>query len=278
VLGWLWRRFLRPRALPILRAVWTRIPGRVKPWLTPAQPADIRPSAGTYEGRYIRSFLVVRLIIGFIGLVLPFALVLVDWLLFNGDPVPRGSESVYYYSGMREVFTVSLGTVAFFLLTYKITERNLDNTLSMIAGAAGLLIPLFPTHRPGALASQFPSTDLQKLFHNPDWTSYVHYSATGIFITGLGGVMILFGQREGKRDARDTLFSPHDWRRFHYNCVRLIAVAAVWIVVTSQLWHGSPRISMLLGEGLATAAFGASWFAKGFEIKYLLGGNDPPPK
>jgi hypothetical protein len=244
----------------------------------PAQPADIRPSAGSYEGRYIRSFLFIRLLIGLIGLSLPFVLWLVDWWVFSGHPHPRGSESVYYYSGMREVFTVSLGTVAFFLLTYKITERNLDNTLSMFAGAAGLLIPFFPTHRPDALAKRFPYTDLQKLFHNRDWTKYVHYSATTCFIVGLGGVIILFGQREGQRVKRHTYFTPTSWRRYHYWCARLIALAAAWIVVTNWLWKGSPRISMLLGEGLATAAFGASWLAKGSEIKYLLHGEDKKPR
>jgi hypothetical protein len=277
VLSLLWRKLLRPWALPILRAVWTRVPARLKPWLTPAQPADVRPSAGSFEGRYIRSFLFLRLIIGVIGLLLPFVLVGVDATLFHGAPWPRGSESVYYYSGMREVFTVSLGTVAFFLLTYKITERNLDNTLSMFAGFFGLLIPFFPTHEPSAVAKQFPPTDLQKLFHNHGWTAYVHYTATSLFIVGLGGVIILFGQREGERVARHTILTPTSWRRYHYWCARLIGLAAVWIVVTNWLWQGSPRISLLLGEGLATAAFGASWLAKGAEIKYLLHGQDKTP-
>ncbi len=278
MLGWIWRRLLRSWVGPIFRAVWRRIPEGLKPWLTPAPPAAIRPSAGSYEARYIRSFLVIRLIIGFLGLTLPFVLIFVDKLLFHGDHErwPRGSESVYYYSGMREVFTVSIGTIAFFLLTYKITERNLDNTLSVFAGAAGLLIPLFPTHRPGAAATQFPYTDLQKLFHDRGWTAYVHYSATSAFIAGLGGIIVLFGQREGIRVARKTHFTPTSWKRFHYTCAELIALAAAWIVVTNWVWHGGPRISMLLGEGLATAAFGASWLAKGSEIRYVLGKDESP--
>ncbi len=210
MLSWIWSRLMRRWALPILRFVWHHIPAWVKPWLKPAEPADIRPSAGTFEALYIRSFLVVRLAIGLIGLLLPLALILFDWWVFSGNPHPRGSESVYYYSGMREVFTVSIGTVAFFLFIYKIFERNLDNTLSMVAGLAGMLIPLFPTHRPAALAAQYPDTDLQKLYpgNNPDWTAYVHYSATAAFIIGLGGIIVLFGRREGKRPVRDTRFSP----------------------------------------------------------------------
>jgi len=287
LLGWLWRwlwKAASPVVRPILVFVWDRIPGGVKPWLTPAPrtPRD-RPDPTTPAGQYNRSFLVLRLIIGWIGITLPFALWLGDWWLFGGQPHPRGSESVYYYSGMRELFTVGIGTVAFFLLTYKIAERNLDNTLSMLAGGFGLLIPFFPTHEPGGYACQYPPkackypyTDLQNVFgnHHPGWTAYVHYPATALFIAGLGGVMLMFGQREGNRPQGNARFTPRDWRGFHYNCVRLIVLAAIWIVVTNWVWHGGPRISMLIGEGLATFAFGASWFAKGFELKYIVG-DDP---
>jgi hypothetical protein len=97
----------------------------LKPFLEPAPPTEERPKADEGAGRYIRSFLFLRLTIGFLGVTLPFTLVFFDWLAFSGDPVPRDSMSVYYYSGMREVFTVTLGTIAFFLFAYKITEKNL---------------------------------------------------------------------------------------------------------------------------------------------------------
>jgi hypothetical protein len=282
LLGWLWRwvgQLVWHVFGPFLRWVWRHLPQRLEPWLTPAQQTPRnRPAPHTRAGQYDRSFLTMRLIIGFIGVTLPFALWLVDWWLFSGHPHPRNSESVYYFSTVRELFTVGLGTVAFFLLTYKIAERNLDNTLSMFAGAFGLLIPFFPTHEPDGQLSKYPYTDLQKLFgkDHTGWTAWVHYPATGLFIAGLGGVMLMFGQREGDRPQGDARFSPTDWRGFHYNCVRLIVLAAIWIVVTNWFWDGHPRISMLLGEGLATAAFGASWFAKGFELKYIRG-EEPGP-
>jgi len=182
--------------------------------------------------------------------------------------------SVYYYSGMREVFTVTIGTMAFFLFTYRILEKNLDNTLSMIAGLAGMLIPLFPTGRPDALAEQFPLTDLQKLV-TPDWTKYVHYGASAVFIGALGFVALLFGRREGERDdRRATLFSPTFWRWYHYTCAGAVGAAAAWIIATS-FFIDAPYWSLLVGEAVASLAFGASWFAKGFEIQYLLGKPEP---
>jgi hypothetical protein len=298
LLGWLWRflgRLVWPVVGPLLRSWWVRRSPRVKRWLTPAPPAPpTRPAPNTRDGQYDRSFLIQRLIIGWIGISLPFALWLIDWWLFGGKPHPRGSESVYYYSGMRELFTVGLATVAFFLLTYKIAERNLDNTLSIVAGVAGLFIPFFPTAEPKGYrclpppdppivgshppACKFPYTDLQHVFsnHHPGWTAFVHYPATAVFIAGLGGVMLMFGLREGKRPQGSARYSPRDWRGFHFNCVRLIVLAAIWIVVTNWVWHGGPRISMLIGEGLATFAFGASWFAKGAELKYRRVDPGPP--
>src|SRR5205807_4376304 len=109
-----------------------------------------RPPADSGAGRYVRSFLFERLVIGSLGVVLPVALVFLDWSLFEGNPVPRDSLSAYYYSGMREWFVLTIGTTGFFLIAYKITEKNLDNTLSIFGGACALLIPIFPTGRTDA--------------------------------------------------------------------------------------------------------------------------------
>src|SRR3954462_14187791 len=162
----------------------------LKPIVMPAPVETERPAAGSLEGRYVRSFLFLRLMIGFLGFALPFPLVFLDKGLFDGGPFSRGPMSVYYYSNVREVFTVTLGTIAFFLFAYKITERNLDNTLSVVAGFAGMAIPLFPTSRPHDVAS-FPS--FASLF-GEQWSTRIHYGASAVFITALGCVCILFGR------------------------------------------------------------------------------------
>jgi hypothetical protein len=105
----------------------------------PLPPSARRPDSGA--GRYVRSFLFERLVIGGLGIALPLVLVFLDWGLFQDNPVPRDSLSAYYYSGMREWFVLTIGTTGFFLIAYKITENNLDNTLSILGGACALLIP-----------------------------------------------------------------------------------------------------------------------------------------
>lgn len=245
----------------------------LKPCFKPAPFPTERPKADEGAGKYIRSFLFLRLMIGFLGVTLPFTLVFFDWLAFSGDPVPRGSMSIYYYSGMREVFTVTLGTIAFFLFAYKITERNLDNTLSVVAGLAGMTIPLFPTGRPSH-TPPLPLTPLQNLI-GEDWTKYVHYGASAIFIGSLGGVCILFGRRERKRPDHGNRLPARFWQGYHFVCAGAIGASAIWIVATTWFWQG-PYWSLLLGEGVSAIAFGASWFVKGAEIKYLFGHDEPP--
>jgi len=253
----------------ILRSVYRFL----KPFFEPAPFPKGRPKADEGAGMYIRSFLFLRLMIGFLGVTLPFTLVFFDWLAFSGDPVPRGSMSIYYYSGMREVFTVTLGTIAFFLFAYKFTEKNLDNTLSIVAGLAGMTIPLFPTGRPRGVHPLPSLTPLQNLI-GEDWTKYIHYGASAIFIASLGGICVLFGRRERKRPEHGNVLPARFWQGWHFVCAGAIVVAAIWIVVTTWFVHG-PYWSLLVGEGVSAVAFGASWFVKGAEIRYLFGHDEP---
>jgi hypothetical protein len=241
---------------------------------------ELRPDPQSGEGRYVRSFLVMRLIIGLIGVLLPFALVFIDYGAFQGYPFPRGSESIYYYSGMREVFTVSIGTIGFFLFAYKLTERNLDNTLSFFAGLAAMLIPLFPTAPPALIQQGFTKptnpvppdlTPLQKAVTQPT-THSIHQFASGFFILCLGLTAVVFGIREGQRRARKDRphFGPTFWRYYHWACAGGILAAAIWILFTMKIFQG-PYWSLLVGEGVAAFSFGASWTAKGAEWRYLFG-------
>jgi hypothetical protein len=253
-----------------------------EPFLHPAPPETVRPAAGSPAGRYVRSFLFLRFMIGLLGVLLPIAVVALDWVAFDGHPgsrIPRGSISAYYYSGWREVFTVTIGTIAFFLFAYKFTEKNLDNLFSMIAGFAGILIPLLPTGIPGDITPRPNPTPIQHGL-GEGVTTALHFAASGVFIAFLGGICILFGRREAKREPHGNRIPGTTWRAFHFLCAGAIGAAGVWILLTQLPKHNpvinGPYYSVLIGEWVAATAFGASWFAKGAEIKYLFFGHDEP--
>jgi len=244
-------------------------------FLRPAPTADSRPVDPRSEaGRYVRTFLIQRMIIGVLGLTLPAMLVFGDHYVLHGvfphDPFPRDSESAYYWSGMRDWFVLTVASTGFFMIAYKITEKNLDNTISILGGLAAIVIPLFPTARTTfEITHGVPETPVQKTFGGEKAVEHVHFAAAAVFILALAGVIVLFGLRESGRLPHGSRWSPRFWRDYHFTCAGVVLVAFVWIVVTNHT--GKPHWGLLAGETACALAFGASWFMKGFEIQYVLG-------
>jgi hypothetical protein len=241
-------------------------------WLTPQVVTPPRPDPTDVEAlRYVRSYLVLRALTGAIGITLPFVLVLVDHLVLRENPFLRDSLSAYYYSGVRDVFVGSLYAAGAFLITYKVAEVSLENTLSLVAGLAALVVALFPTGRdPG---NTEPPTALQNLL-GESTVNVVHFAGAGVFIVALAVLSYYFGVREGGRTGRRTAFSAQFWQRFHWTCTGLI-VAAVAYLLLSHLLGGSPR-ALLYTESVCALAFGASWLAKGLELNVLFGAATVP--
>ena len=236
--------------------------------LTPVREVEPRPDPDTERDAtlYVRSYLLMRVGIGVLGIALPLVLVFIDKAAFHGKPFPRGSLSVYYYSGMRDEFVGILGAIGIFLITYKVAERNLDNTLSLIAGACAIVIPLFPTGEPPY--AHVPLTPLQKLL-GESTTKWVHFTASGAFLVSLAVITFFFGVREGKRPRRPGKRSPAFWRWFHWTCTGVMSLALLWIVITLSV--GWPSRALLIGECVSAWAFGASWLGKGAELDLLFG-------
>jgi hypothetical protein len=220
--------------------------------------------------RYLRSYLLMRAVIGFNGIALPVMLLVGDWIFLQGGVLPRGSLSAYYHSGMRDLFVGSLCATALFLITYRVFERISDNALSTVAGVAALGVALFPTGRPPN--SESPLTPLQSKLGESTVTA-IHFTCAAIFIVALAITSYSFGVREGNRsrsrDGHLAKGSPEFWRTFHWLCALAIVLAVVFILVT-QISGWFDRYSLIIGETVAVFAFGASWLAKGLELDMLL--------
>ena len=224
----------------MLESVWPKIEVKDRPQATEAQP-------------YVRSYVFMRFAIGVLGVVLPPALVFVEPLLFDGQPFPRGSLSAYYYSGMRELFVGVLWAIGVFLVTYKIGDGSREGRLSTYAGAAVILVALFPTGRPGDRVTPTPLQDLL----GETAVERIHFGAAAVFIASLVPITYYFGK-----------YDP-DRRRFHYGCAAVICVALVLAGFAGIT--GEPDKGLLIAEWVAVWAFGASWLTKGFEPDVLLG-------
>jgi hypothetical protein len=232
-----------------------------------------RPAGPTTPdtSRYLRSYLIMRAMVGALGIALPFLLVLGDGVVFDGEPFPRGSLSSYYYSSAREVFVGTLCATAVFLITYKVVTRSLDNTLSWVAGMAVLLVAIFPTGRPSRNLALTPIQDRL----GESVVQAIHFSAAFVFIAALAVICCFFGVREGKRDARPNKRSPQFWRNFHWTCSGVIAGSLAFVGIAALA--GGPEKALLIGEALSVWAFGVSWLMKGLELDYLRTTERVPP-
>ena len=243
----------------------------------PAPATGSRPGPGTPGLLYVRSFLAVRALIGALGVALPLLVVFGDRLIFDGQPYgrnwPRGSVSVYYYSGLREVFVGTMAAIGVLFIAYKVWERNRENLLSWVAGFAACTIALFPTGPPKQVTD--PSRVLSPLQHKFGETpiTWVHYVASAAFLVALAVIIWGFGDREGKRVKRVGMRrTPGFWRWFHRGCAIAMGLALLWVVV-GGLAHLSR--ATLIGEWVCAVAFGVSWFWKGFEVDALRGHPAP---
>jgi hypothetical protein len=189
--------------------------------------------------------------------------VLGDGVVFDGEPFVRGSLSSYYYSSARDVFVGTLCATAVFLITYKVVTKSLDNTLSMLAGVAVLLVAIFPTGRPNKDVALTPLQDRL----GESVVQAVHFGAAFVFITALAVICWFFGVREGGRQARPGKRSPVFWCNFHWTCAGVITGSLVFVGLAAVA--GGPEKALLVGEAASVWAFGVSWLAKGLELDYL---------
>jgi hypothetical protein len=214
--------------------------------------------------------MLLRLVIGGLGVCLPWLLILGDRVL-EGEWRIRDSVSAYYYSGTRDGFVATMFVIGVFLITYRFFERkSLENILSVVAGLAGVLVGWFPTSRRDEAVVLTPLQDKVGEFAARN----IHYGAAIVFIGLLVVMSLMFGWQEGRLARRPgARRSPAFWRYFHHGCAAVIVVG----VVTIPLWDAwGSDVALWIGEMVAVEAYGVSWLAKGAEWDVLFGRRVTP--
>jgi hypothetical protein len=127
-------------------------------------------------------------------------------------------------------------------------KSSWGNVISCVAGAAALVVSLFPTNDGGA-----PAT----------WVSGLHFSAAGTLIIGLGLLCVGFGVYDNEREDKDTGKQRRRW--IHYIAAGVILLSVLF-VAADRLLNFWPTHGVLAAEMAAVYAFAISWFAKGWEL------------
>jgi len=231
---------------------------------------------------YVRSYLLIRTVVGALGVALPTVLLLADRLLLGGEAALRGSLSAYYHSPARDLFVGTLFVVGVLLMTYLAGQRDTwDFWLSLVAGVAALGAALLPTPRPGlpvgaARCGAEPRprgcTGVQQAL-GETVTGVLHFVSAGVFILCLAAMCFLFARRAVRFDGTVGV------ARLFRGAGVLILVAVAWAGLGSLAGIAVDGMEALyLGEVVAVYAFGFCWFLTGRRLWVRLVPSAMVPK
>jgi hypothetical protein len=241
------------------------------------RPDDLRNTADP-RVLYARSYLLIRMIVGIIGILLPLAFIIGEAVFLRGGVHVRGSISAYYHTSMRDVFVAGLCVTGFLLATYMSGQSNPDFWYSLLAGVAVLGVVFFPTERPniqegaprcGTTPMPEGCSPFQQQF-GETLVAGIHFTLAVVFILSLAWICFLFAYREKqyKKDARMA--------RILYSCGWTILLAVAWVIVGQLLnltiWELTP---LYIGEVVSVWAFGLAWLLKSRDLWATLGRPQP---
>jgi hypothetical protein len=232
------------------------------------------------DDAYTYSYRIIRLVVGFLGILLPIIFIIGEAAFLKGGVQVRGSLSAYYHSPMQDAFVGGLCVIGFMLATYMGGEpKTWDFWVSLLAGIAVLGVVFFPTSRPPDLASSgvcgspkaIGCSSVESTLGEHQ-TALIHAACAVVFIICLAIMSFLFGLAEVIKDnERSTSTGQRKQGRFwnpalfwtHSGLALVILAAGAWAFWGAQLGNLKP---LYIGEVAAVWAFGISWLLAGFYL------------
>jgi hypothetical protein len=230
---------------------------------------------------YTSSYRIIRLVVGFLGILLPIIFICGEAFFLRGGVHVRGSLSEYYHSPMQDIFVAGLCVIGFLLATYMAGEwKTWDFGVSLIAGIAVLGVVFFPTTRSGlprgapacGSVPQPSGCSAIEQTLGEHQTAVIHAACAIVFILFLAVMSILFAASEvlPKQDriAAPGRPGPSMFRRLglfctHGACALIILAAGAWAFAGAGIGELTP---LYIGEVVSVWAFGVSWLVAGFHL------------
>ena len=217
------------------------------------------PGLSTPKDPIVPSYYGLRMVVGWIGVLLPFVLSLGHFIIFKPLAL-QPSISDYYYTFMRNIFEGSLCTIGVFLAATYGYDRT-DAIAGRIAGLAAIGVAWFPCKNPCT----------------PAWVSHAHvFFASSLLLTLAFFCLHQFPQsdlpphrRTVKKGQRNKLYYLFGWT---------IVACIVLSFLCRWDWSGNPfqwYRGLFWFESIAVVSFGIAWLIKS---ESFLKDEGAPPK
>jgi len=197
----------------------------------------------------VLTYLTLRKAVGIVALGLPFA-VAIPWALCHRTILT--SISIYYYTGMRNLFVGSLCAIAMFMLSTRGYDWK-DEVAGILSAVFAIGVAFFPT------SPEMGATHRQCIIGT------VHYIfAALLFLTLAYFCLVLF-----RMSAQDRVVTPRKIQRNTVYTVSGIAILAslTLLAALTLLFHVEYLFAHvapgIFFETTSLVAFGVAWLVKG---------------
>jgi heme A synthase len=212
---------------------------------------------------YIVSYLLLRQIIGILGLLLPFSLIFGNHWLGNESWL-QPSISHYFYSYMHFAFVGVLFILGAVLITYREKEYRLANRVSTLAGIFSFLVAIFPTEFKGFNDNAYLITsDWEK------WFKWIHFGSAFFLFSCFAVFCFIIFQKsdkdvtpskfDKKKKLRNRIYTLCGWGIV----ISIVMIGACTLYEVNVGVNKFTEYSTFLFETTALLCFGNSWLLKG---------------
>ncbi len=207
------------------------------------------------------SYKLLRKLIGWLGIGLPFVMVIGAAIVNCRDIEPSISD--YYHTGMRNILVGILCAVALFMFAYKGPEK-IDSYLGNAACIFALGIAFFPTY----VVSSSCTTDCSNnCSAYANWISDMHFISAFLFFVVLIVFSLFLFTRSNQPKSLQSVQKRKRNTVYHwcgYIMIVCVVLLALYFFIFKEKYPQLIEYNTVFWlESVALWAFGTSWLVKG---------------